>query len=213
MKRLSVLVALLLCVTIGGVYATWSYAGTDDIADAFAEAKVTITDVELTGANGTYKIESNLVLSIDQNPDNDNHEAVLLFESNNGQPIYLRVTFTPADNAPHSIKENGVPSELYFGTTVPMEYKMDAEGNYSAEGTPTPIFTFSNPSDGNFSPNVTWTRNLEDGTFTYELNETDLRGMISLSQTFILDIKSEHDAFREALAGNIVARVTDGTVN
>ena len=57
MKRLSLLVALMLAITIGGVYATWSYAGTDDIADAFAEAKVTITDAELTGANGTYKIE------------------------------------------------------------------------------------------------------------------------------------------------------------
>ena len=66
MKKLSVLIALMLCVTIGGVYATWSYAGTDDIADAFAEAKVTIADVELKGANGTYKIESNLVLTVDQ---------------------------------------------------------------------------------------------------------------------------------------------------
>ena len=37
--------------------------------------------------------------------------------------------------------------------------------------------------------------------------------MISLSKTFVLDTKAEHDAFRVALTGNIVARVTDGTVN
>ena len=210
MKRFTALIALMLCVTIGGVYATWTYAGTDDIADAFAEAKVTITDVELTGANGTYKIESNLVLTIDQA--NEDHEAELVFAANDGQAIYLKVTFTPAANSPQTIKDNAVPSELYFGTTTPMEYKMDAQGNYSADGTPTKIFTFANPSDGIFSPNVTWTSET-NGTFTYTLNEAQLKDMISLSQTFVLDLKSEHDAFREALTGNIVARVTDGTVN
>ncbi|MBQ4120882.1 MAG: hypothetical protein IJD35_02585 [Clostridia bacterium] len=209
MRRLNVLIALLLCITVGGVYATWTYAGTNDIADAFAEAKVTIANAELTGANGTYKIESNLVLTIDQL--NTDHEAALLFSSNNSEAIFLRVTFTPADNAPQNIKDNAVPSELYFGTTTTMEYKIDAEGNYSADGTPTSIFTFTNASDGVFSPNVTWNEE-EDGSFTYTLDETALKAQIALSQTFVQDLKSEHDAFREVLNGNIVARVTDGTV-
>lgn len=209
MKKLSLLLALMLCVTIGGVYATWSYAGTDDIADAFAEAKVTITDAELTGANGTYKIESNLVLTIDQA--NENHEAMLVFASNNSEPIFLKVTFTPAANAPQTIKDAGVPSELYFGTTTTMQYKIDPYGNYSASGTPTDIFSFTNESNGVFSQNITWTE--ENGTFTYMLDKDDLQSMITLSQTFVLDIKSEHDAFREALTGNIVARVTDGIIS
>ena len=209
MKKLSLLLALMLCVTIGGVYATWSYAGTDDIADAFAEAKVTITDAELTGANGTYKIESNLVLTIDQA--NENHEAMLVFASNNSEPIFLKVTFTPAANAPQTIKDAGVPSELYFGTTTTMQYKIDPYGNYSASGTPTDIFSFTNESNGVFSQNITWTE--ENGTFTYMLDKDDLQSMITLSQTFVLDIKSEHDAFREALTGTIVARVTDGIIS
>ena len=209
MKKLSVLIALMLLLTVGGVYATWSYAGTNDIADAFAEAKVTIADVELIGANGVYKIESNLVLTVDQA--NEDHEAKLVFGSNDSQPIFLKVTFTPAANAPQSIKEEAVPTELYFGTTTEMEYKMDAQGNYSETGTAKKIFTFANPSDGDFSPNVTWNEE-SDGSFTYTLDETALSSMISLSQTFVLDTKAEHDAFREALTGNIVARVTDGTV-
>ena len=209
MKKLSVLIALMLCVTIGGVYATWTYAGTDDIADAYAEAKVTIADAELTGANGTYKVESNLVLTVDQK--NEDHEAELVFASNNSDPIFLKVTFTPAANAPQTIKDNAVPSELYFTTTTEMEYKIDAGGNYSATGTPTKIFTFTNPADNVFTANVTWTP--EAGTFTYTLDETALRSMISLSQTFVLDLKSEHDAFREALNGNILVRVTDGIVS
>ena len=209
MKKLSILMAIMLVLTIGGVYATWSYAGTNDIADAFAEAKVTIEDVELIGANGTYKVESNLVLSIDQA--NDDHEAELEFSSNNGNPIYLKVTFTPSANAPQAIKDNAVPTELYFGTTTIMQYKMDAQGNYSETGTPTDIFAFTNPSDGIFSPNVTWTPE-SDGSFTYTIEEATLKTMISLAQTFVLDIKTEHDAFREALTGNIVVRVTDGVV-
>ena len=209
MKKISILITLLLLLTVGGVYATWSYAGTNDIADAFAEAKVTIEDVELIGANGTYKIESNLILSVDQA--NENHEAELVFASNDTNPIYLKVTFTPAQNAPQSIKENAVPTELYFGTTTEMQFKIDSEGNYDENGTATDIFTFSNPSDGIFSPNVTWHEE-DNGTFTYTLDEATLKTMITLSRTFVLDIKAEHDAFREALTGNIVARVTDGVV-
>ena len=210
MARLGIIALLLVCITITGVYAVWSYAGTNDIADAFAEAKVTITDVELTGANGSYKIESNLVLTIDQA--NDDHEAVLIFGANNDQPIYLKVTFTPAANAPQEIKENAVPSELYFTTTTTMNYTMNADGNYAADGTPVPIFTFANPGDGVPNNFFTWTAE-DDGTFTYTLDETALRGMISLTQTFVLDTKAEHDAFRAALTGNIVARVTDGIIN
>lgn len=207
MKKLTVLLALMLVVTIGGVYATWSYAGTNDIADSFAEAKVTITDAVLTGANGTYTIESNLVLSIDQK--NDNHETELIYSSNDGQPIYLKVTFTPAANAPQEIKNAAVPSELYFGTTTTMTYSIDADGDYDANGTATEIFKFKNKSDGNFSKNFDWNSE-SNGTFTYTLDEAALKDEIQLSQTFVLDTKAEHDKFREALSGNIIARVTDG---
>jgi hypothetical protein len=211
MARLGIIALLLVCITITGVYAVWTYAGTNDIADAFAEAKVTIADVELAGANGIYKIESNLVLTIDQA--NDDHEAELIFGSNNGQEIYLKVTFTPAANAPQSIKDNAVLSELYFGTTLPMTYRIDADGNYVAEGgTEVSIFTFKNPGNNKLDNTFTWTKEA-DGSFTYTMDEAALKDMIKLSQTFVLDTKAEHDAFRAALTGNIVARVTDGIIN
>ena len=197
-------------LTIGGVYATWSYVGSTDIIDAFAESKVTIADAVIEGTYGIYKIESNLVLTVDQA--NDNHEAELVFGSNNDQPVYLTVTFTPSVNAPKAIKDNAVESELYFGVTTPMQYKMDADGNYSESGTPVDIFKFKNSGNGKLDNTFAWTKNA-DGTFTYTLNADALKEQISLSQTFVLDIKAEHDAFRSALVGNIVARVTDGTVN
>ena len=216
MKKLSVLIALMLCITITGVYAVWTYAGTDDIADVYAEAKVTIADVELQGANGTYTIKSNLVLIVDQA--NADHEAKLVFESNNSEPIYLKVTFTPAANASQAIKENAVPTEIYYATSTAMQYTMDAEGNYAAEGTNVKdIFTFSNVSDGELNNLITWTDE-DDGTFSYTMDEAALKAAIKLNDNdganpFVLDTKSEHDAFGKALGGNIVVRVTDGTVN
>jgi hypothetical protein len=210
MKKLSILIALMLCVTITGVYAAWTYAGSNDIADQFVESKVTIAGAELVGANGVYTIESNLVLTVDQA--NSNHEAKLVFGSNNSDPIYLKVTFKPATNAPQDIKLNAVPTEIYYGVTTPMQYTMDAQGNYSATGTAKDIFNFSNPSDDELNNLITWNKET-DGTFTYTMDQDDLETAIRLSQTFVLDTKTEHDAFREALAGNIVVRVTDGTVN
>ena len=210
MKKLSLLIALCMLLTIGGVYATWSYVGSTDIIDAFAESKVTIADAVVEGTYGIYKIDSNLVLTVDQA--NDNHEAELVFGSNNDQPVYLTVTFTPSVNAPKAIKDNAVSSELYFGVTTPMQYKIAADGSYSESGTPVDIFKFKNSGNGELDNTFAWTKN-DDGTFTYTLNADALKEQISLSQTFVLDVKAEHDAFRTALKGNIVARVTDGTVN
>ncbi len=213
MKKFSILITLLLCLTIAGVYATWSYAGTDDIADAFAEAKITIEDAELVGSNGTYSITSNLVLTIDQKA-TDDHTAVLEYASNNDAPIYLTVKFTPASHASLKIKEEAIPSELYFGTTVTMQYPMDAEGNYSETGTPKDILWFSNVSNGELDVNIAWTKQ-DDGSFICTYNEAQLKEMIKLNPDveFVLDTKAEHDEFRLCLVGNVVARVTDGTVN
>lgn len=205
MVRLGLIILMLLCVTITGVYAAWTYAGTEDIADVYAESKITITDAQLTGANGTYTIESNLVLTIDQA--NEDHLAQLVFASNNSDDIYLKVTFTPAANAPQNIKDNAVPTQIFFGTTTDMKYKIDTDGNYSATGTETDILSFLN-HEGN-KLDIVWTDN-GDGTFSYTMNEDTLKSQISLSQDFILDIKSEYDAFRAALNGNVVAHVTDG---
>ena len=233
MKKLSVLIAMLLCVTIGGVYAAWTYAGTNDIADSFAEAKVTIADVELLGANGVYTVESNLVLTVDQA--NEQHDAKLVFGSNNNQSIYLTVKFTPSVNAPINVKRDAVPSEVYFGLSTPMQYKMDADGNYSETGTPKDIFTLANTGNGiiDTENEVEWVKWIENEQgeyvksnqatdlakyFTCTFNVDWLQSQIKLNDNegdnpFVLDTKAEHDAFRTALGGNIVIRISDGTVN
>lgn len=212
MKKLSLLVALFMCLTIGGVYATWTYSGTNDITDALTEAKVTIANATQEGSNGIYEIKSNLALVVDQK--NDAHEAELKFESNDGAPIYLTITFTPTAIAPETVKKEGVRSELYYDTTTDMQYDGRA------------IFVLGHTANGaiNDGEEFVWTKVNEDPDthfcekFTYTIGETELRAMIKLNDDegrnpFVLDTKAKHDEFRTAMNGNIIARVSDGTVN
>ena len=218
MKKLSILIALFLCATIGGVYATWSYAGSTDIIDQKAEALVTVTAATTTGANGTYVITTNLVMEIDQESATS-HKAVLKFASNDSNPIQLKVVFTPSAHAPLSVKNGAVASKLYFATSTSMQYKMDADGNYSATGTPVDVFSFTNNASNKLdipayvegSLDNKWVK--QGDAFVYTMNETELKAAITLSQDFILDLKTEHDAFSDAVSGNIVCHISDGQIN
>ena len=212
-KTLSLLLVLAMCLTVGGVYAAWTYAGSDDIVDGYKEVTVEIEDAILSGAHGTYKIETNITLKIDQNT--DAHDAKLVYVVPEGETAYIKVTFTPNAIASDDIKENGVESELYFDTTTLMEIPCIGD-NYeptATEGTElVPIFSFANKSNGAFEKNITWTKE-SDGSFTYTLEGAEATSQITLTRAFILDTKADHDAFRTALNGNIVIKVTDGTVN
>lgn len=210
-KTLSLLLVLAMCLTVGGVYAAWTYAGSDDIVDGYKEITIEIEDVIAEGAHGTYKIETNLSFKIDQNT--DAHDAMLV--SYPAEGAYLKVTFTPNAIASDDIKANGVATELYFTTTTPMQ--VPVVGNHYEPSAPegsemVDIFAFTNPSDGEFNANIEWTRQ-DDGSFVYILEGEEATNWISLTRAFVLDTKTDHDAFRDALNGNIVIKVTDGTLN
>ena len=211
MKKLSILVALILCVTVGGVYAVWTYSGTDDVVDTNAEVKVVLEAATLDGSIGAFTAKSNLTLSIDQKA-GSNHIAELVFKSIDNDPIFMTFTFTPSAGADMDIKNNGIPAEIYQNTTTTMQYPMDADGNYSATGTPTDVFKFENKADGDFVSNVTWEKQA-DGSFTITFNEAQLKEMIKLNYDFQLDTKDEHDEFYKILNGNIRVHITDGKGN
>ena len=220
MKKITVLSSLLALATVGGVYATWTYAGTNDIVDAFTEAKVTLEGATLNGSNGIYSVTTNLVMTIDQQAEN-NHTAVLNYASNNDKDMHITIRFTPAEFAPETIKKSGVPTEYYFGTTTDMKYTIDAQGNYDPTGTAKDIFALGHVSDGKFVANVTWTKydklgnvlndpNAHGAYFEMTFDANAIAANIKLSQDFVLDTKEEHDAFSKALSGNITLKVTDG---
>ena len=78
MKKLSLLISLILCVTIGGVYAAWTYAGSNDITDAHKEIQIIIPDPVIDGSNGAYSIETNIKNIVVDDTNNFVHYNVIL---------------------------------------------------------------------------------------------------------------------------------------
>ena len=213
MKKVGGLIALATVVTMGGVYATWTYSNSAvDISDANKEMLIEMDAATLTGANGTYSVTSNVSFSIDQAGTNSDgnpfHKAMLNIVTTDNEDPYITITFTPSANADEAVKENAVASQYYFKTTTSMQYAIDADGNYDVNGTKTDIFSF--PTCSEAAPiDITWAPQA-DGTFTYTFDKAAIEAAVQINN-FVLDSKTEHDAFKGCLTGNIVIWVTDGT--
>lgn len=76
MKKLSVLIMLIVCVTIGGVYATWTYAGTE-VASQQDPIVNKMGEVTFSGAAGTYHVENNTLAFVVE-PKNNTFDAQLI---------------------------------------------------------------------------------------------------------------------------------------
>ena len=212
MKKVGGLIALATVVTIGGVYATWTYSnGELDIADVTKEMVIEMDAATITGVSGTYSVTSNVSFSIDQagtNTDGNNfHKAMLNITTSDNEAPYITITFTPSENADSTIKETAVDSEYYFTTTTTMQYAMATNGDYDANGTKKDIFKF--PTSENGPVDIDWVRQ-DNGTFTYTFDEAAIKAAVQIND-FVLDTKAEHDAFKSVLNGNIIIYVSDGT--
>lgn len=190
MKKLSLLVALALLITVSGVYATWTYTQTTDVADESVHMALNLTNVTYEGSYGTYEIDkSGLTMVIDPK-EGTTHTTALKITGN------LVIKFTPATYAPVEVKNDGVESTFRFSLT---------NDNWVYNGTN--IVTLKHTG----THNITWTKQT-DGSFTYTMDAAALAGHISLTE-FTLDTKAEYDAYNTALGtGQISVTVSDGTV-
>ena len=112
MKKLTVIIALMLVVTIGGVYATWNYAQGEVLAvDEYLDGTTTrITEKVIDTAKGKIAVDdSNLSIEID---DSNNDKIAELVVSG-----YIQVTFTPSDGADESVSVNGIPLQFTISHT------------------------------------------------------------------------------------------------
>ena len=206
MKKLSILVALILCVTIGGVYAAWVYFDTNDVVDQHSEVVVELESAQVSGAIGTYTINTNLKLKIDQ-VDGSDHVAELEYYTADSSPAFLTVTFTPAPGAPKDVKDNGLQSYLKIATTTTMQYPADGDGKYDTSGTLKDIFVITPSTNINTSA---WTKSGD--TFTKTFDEAALKELVKLNGPIILDTKASYTAFGGLLSGNIKFTISDGNV-
>lgn len=218
-KKVTLLAGLLAFVTVGGVYATWTYAG-NDTADVSSLVSVQLSGVEFKGSAGTYTIDSNLSLHIDQESP-ASHKAVLKYYQGTTAitdvttPV-LTIKFTPSSNASDTVKEEGIASWFTFKVSDAMQYQIDSRGNYDAtSGTLTDIFKFDENTDPRGHA-ITWSPidGADEGNdpdyFQYTMTLEDFQPHVSLSRDFFLDSIEEYRAFEAALKGKILISVTDG---
>ena len=188
MKKLSLLIALCMLISIGGVYATWTYTQATDVADETVNMAMNLTDVAYVGTYGTYKVDTSaLTLKIDPKA-GTTHTTSLVIE---GQIV---ISFTPATYAPETVKQNAVASTFQFKLS---------NSNWQYEGENIVTLTHAEAEA------VTWTKQA-DGTFTFTIDAAALAEHIQLGE-FVLDTKTKYDAFNTALSqGQITISVSDG---
>ena len=194
MKKLGLLIAMILCVTIGGVYATWTYTQSTDVADEAVNMAMNLTKVEYVGSYGTYEVDTTGVsMAIDPKP-GTTHTTSLIITGD------IVITFTPNSVAPKEVKDAGVEST--FTLTLSNDNWVYDDG--SGEKV---LVVLEHADEG--AHDITWSKQA-DGTFTYVISADTLAQHIKLNE-FVLDTKAEYDAFNKVLTnGQIVITVSDG---
>ena len=226
MKKLSGLIALLMCIVIGGVYANWAYAQTDDIPDKYVELNITIPDAVIEGENGVYEITSTAQFVVRELEGSDRATELVVEPTADATEAKLMVKFTPTEAATIQIKENAVPTEIAFKPTAHPKFKAtkDADSDYyhydATNGEEVEILTYKNLANGEFNANVQWTAKRaiegdETSAIQYFYAEYDaawLLEQVSLTKVFVLDNQQAYNAFAEAVrgVGTITVKVTDG---
>ena len=208
MKKLSVLMASLMCLTVGGVYAAWTYAETN-IANYHSEEKVVaLAEVSTDStAYGTYKVE----FSDDFKIEIDSAQALGLTGQTraSGTGVYhqheavltatgsITVSFKPAAQASDDVKDFGILTNVYFSTSKEMDTMKWKDGNN--------IFAFDDNSctfgfgDDNLATGAVdsakWTWDEEDGRFEYVFDTAALKSIFTLREGIVLDSSKLHDDF------------------
>lgn len=180
MRRLSVLVMLIVCVTVGSVYAAWTYKGTT-VSAADKTLSHGLTTATTAGDVGLFEIVANNVdISIDQMAEG-NYEAQLKITGE------VSVHFTPYQNAgvDEDILKNGVPA-------VAKIYLKNAESNLF-EGKQ--IYVAS--TEG---LDLEWTP--EGDAFHATITAEQIASMLSISDGIVLDTYAKYQQFH-ALEENI----------
>ena len=196
MKKLALLVALALVVSVGGVYATWIYSSAAVSTVNHGFKNLSITDVDTNTTSGTVSVTDTLILKIDDN--SGNHVPAWdadVTETNGGS---LDILFTANSGAPKTT--------LQYTITV-------ARNTYTPDGgSALPIFVTKDGTTINAAH--TDAKAIITGTIVYdpETNDTgkvtesislaDITNILDLNSNIQLPLQDDYTAFRNALLGD-----------
>lgn len=205
MKKLTMLIAMILCVTIGGVYATWYFTDITDVTDVSSPIAVNLELTGEAGPYGTYSISKSSTttpIRIDQK-ETGNHTAVLKTDGT------IIVTFTPNPNADLTVKNNAVDTYIYFsGNLADIKYTDTNSANIA-------VFKFTRAASFETKEKITLVKGA-DGKFTCDITELVAgkeNSVVQLNSTFVLDSLTKYRAFEAAIANLAInVHITDGTL-
>ena len=210
MRKFSLLIALALLITVGGVYATWIYTGSD-IADITGNRTVTMGNVEFEGSSGSYFVDTaGLVMKIEPEDNTATGDQVAKrFKATLQISGQIVITFTPNGLADPDVVANGVATKFWF---TPSNASWTYGGNT--------IITINDMehaialANETGSPEHRWEKQT-NGSFTCTITADQLkRHNIFTLGTFSLNNKTAYDEFDTALeAGQIVIHISDLPLN
>lgn len=110
MRRIGIVIILALVLTVGSVYATFSYAQ-GEVAQKTSSISTNVADKVVTTEKGTITIDNSFAISVD-----DTSGALKTSYTTSGT---TKVTFTAATGADDDVKNNGIKLKLTitFGGT------------------------------------------------------------------------------------------------
>ena len=173
-KLLTVFIAFALLITVGGVYATWSYAGsnlTDIIVPQSVTVTATIEDPTVSGAPGKLELTNN---DLEYHINNDGDFNTVLGTSGG-----ITVAYTPNPGSDYQTVNLICTVEL---TTT----------QYTGKD----IFKLNNTVEKTITLNK---ENVASDAAAWTITDADIA--LALTEAFKLDKVAEHNAFKQALAG------------
>lgn len=195
MKKFSILIAILLCVTIGGVYAAWMFADSTDAALKTQTVSLGLTEDVDAGAYGVYTLTPSVddagagteafALLIDDIDDDITHNAVLVGKGT------LTITFTPNESATKEVRTGATPTYwcLKAGDDI---------ANWKYNGTQIFDSIDTNWKTINGVDSSNWVASADGKSFTYTISGETIANMLTLND-FVLETKTEYNAFAAAL--------------
>lgn len=170
MRKISILIALAMILTIGGVYATWNYAQ-GSAANIDLSPTVVLTDKVIDTPKGSIIVDmSSLNISIDDA--NHDYDAELVMSG------AINITFVADALAPTEVQTNGIKLQYTVAATTPWEY--NGTQIFTAVSTPIVI-------------------NNGIATFTATITAEELMNVISMGNISLPTV-DDYDAFETILS-------------
>ena len=181
MKKLSLLIALCMLLTIGGVYATWIYSG--NLIDTQTEPFVSkMGGLDHTGNSGSYSFTANS-LDFAVEPDSQDTKITTIVWGAGS----MTLVFTPKGDINDAMLAKALTA------TLTVEQASSTLGEYDD----TDVYTIAE----NFKVSLTsenWTSHNDGEYYTYTITAATIKDAISIGQ-FHLPTEDEYVAFKAVI--------------